>query len=94
MSRPVGSRNREKAAFERAWRRCAKKHGVDENEILAELCLDPSPAIRLGAVKMVLALLHARPQTIVAPIGSDAQLTFLPAEPPPTGNMYDGQSLN
>ena len=67
--------------------------GPHSERELVVLCQDPDKNIKLAAIKVALLLMHARPTPIVIPIASDMQLSFLPADPMPEGNIYEGEAL-
>ena len=95
MGRPLGSRNKAASAaeFSIAFAKAARKVKLNIHLALAELCQDEDKSIRLQAIRTAVALMHARPTPVVIPIASDMQLSFLPADAPPTGNIYEGEQL-
>ncbi len=91
--RPPGSKNKDLTAFRNAFDKAARKAKFDIHVALVALCQDEDKSIRLQAIKCALLLMHAKPVPIIMPVDSVVQLSFLPAEPEPEGNIYDGQVI-
>jgi len=91
--RPPGSRNKDLASFHAAFKRAARRRQLNVYDAIAELCQDSDKGVRLQALKLAVLMMHAKPLPLGLPIASAVQLSFLPAEPPPPGDTYEGEVI-